>query len=115
MVHLNLAIALLFALIVFVSGVETAKNHRVRVIIQSYVCVTQIIFNDIFRLAVYWSPQSCTTCFWLFFLGHYVKASVFTCGLWQYFTKEFSNNCVFSYCLVGVSCAAQLHTVLTKL
>ena len=29
-VHLNLAIALLFALIMFVSGVETAKSNRVR-------------------------------------------------------------------------------------
>ena len=37
MVHLNLAIALLLALIVFVSGVETAKNHRVR----ANECVSQ--------------------------------------------------------------------------
>ena len=29
-VHLNLAIALLLALIMFVSGVETAKSNRVR-------------------------------------------------------------------------------------
>ena len=71
MVHLNLAIALLLALIVFVSGVETAKNHRVR----ANKCVTQnvLYFNDIFRLAVYWSPQFCTTCFWQFLLGDYVK------------------------------------------
>lgn len=34
MVHLNLATALLLGLVVFVSGLETAKGHRVSVIIQ---------------------------------------------------------------------------------
>ena len=37
MVHLNLAIALLFGLIVFVSGVETATENEVKNF-HTYVC-----------------------------------------------------------------------------
>ena len=38
MVHLNLAIALLCGLIVFVSGVETATENKVKL---SYICENQ--------------------------------------------------------------------------
>ena len=39
MVHLNLAIALLCGLIVFVSGVETATENEVKIVMHTYVKV----------------------------------------------------------------------------
>ena len=49
MVHLNLAIALLCGLIVFVSGVETATDNEVQL---SYMQVKQIILFAFYRLLV---------------------------------------------------------------
>ena len=49
MVHLNLAIALLCGLIVFVSGVETATDNEVQL---SYMQVKQTILFVFYRLLV---------------------------------------------------------------
>ena len=100
MVHLNLAIALLCGLIVFVSGVETATDNEVQL---SYMQVKQIILFAFYRLLVLWSPLFYITFFWLSLLGHYVKGSAFMCCLWHCSTKAFSSECVSSCCLVGVS------------
>ena len=74
-IHLNLSIALLLGLLVFVSGIETAKNDRVCVAICPHFLNSHKTCVYIYRLVVYLLQHSYTICFCLFSAGHFVKAS----------------------------------------
>ena len=50
-VHLNLAIALFLALLVFVSGIETGTDDKVRLSFYS-LCCTYLLPNDVHRMLV---------------------------------------------------------------
>ena len=68
-VHLNLSLSLLVGLIIFISGIEAAAEHRVWIL----GCI--IIISIHFRLVVSLWPSYFTTSSWLHLAGCCVKES----------------------------------------
>ena len=79
-IHLNLAVALVIALIVFVGGIETATDNEVSYIINRFlfVCLHHLCILYSYRLVVQQQLLYCTTSSLLYSPGCCVRVSCFT-------------------------------------
>ena len=100
-IHFNLSMSLMIGLIIFISGVETARDIKVMLLL--YHKSRQNV--SLSRLVVQQLQFFCIISSWLHLCGCCVKAYLSSFILIIYFTLDFLLRSIFILDLVGVSCS----------
>ena len=100
-IHFNLSISLMIGLIIFISGVETARDIKVMLLLYYKSCQNV----SLSRLVVQQLQFFCIISSWLHLCGCCVKAYLSSFILIIYFTLDFLLRNIFILDLVGVSCS----------
>ena len=80
-IHLNFSLALLLGLIVFVSGIETATDNEVSIILMYSVCMSFLTYNNNIIRIIVQNPKSFISLIRYFVLYRKQKSwiSIFLC------------------------------------